>query len=61
MYRIYFIVKTSTAERPNYLPIYLSNYLNEGNSSLPRVRAKKMFPETTSHKIFETSSSFHVK
>ena len=26
-----------------------------------RVTTKNGFPETTSHKIYETSSSFHVK
>ena len=26
-----------------------------------RVRSKRGFPETTYHKIFETSSSFHVE
>ena len=26
-----------------------------------RVRSKKLFAETTTHKIFETNSSFHIK
>ena len=26
-----------------------------------RIRIKKKFPETITHKIFETNSSFHVK